>query len=106
VKPAAARAKPPAARAKPAAVRAQPPNPAQAHVPTRPRTTRRPQTERLRQPAQPAGTPPTPRSRRPVPATGAEIFETAVHAAAELAEIGLSVSARALRNAVSRLPRP
>jgi len=31
---------------------------------------------------------------------------TAVQAAAELAEIGLSISARALRNALSRLPRP
>jgi hypothetical protein len=31
---------------------------------------------------------------------------TAVQAAAELAEIGLSMSARALRNALSRLPRP
>jgi hypothetical protein len=29
-----------------------------------------------------------------------------VHAAAELAEIGLSASARALRNALARLPRP
>jgi hypothetical protein len=32
--------------------------------------------------------------------------ETAVQAAAELAEIGLHVGARALRRAVSRLPRP
>jgi hypothetical protein len=31
---------------------------------------------------------------------------TAVQAAAELAEIGLSMSARALRRALSRLPRP
>jgi hypothetical protein len=29
-----------------------------------------------------------------------------VQAAAELAEIGLSISARAVRGAVSRLPRP
>jgi hypothetical protein len=41
-----------------------------------------------------------------VPATGADILGTAVHAVAELAEIGLSVSARALRSALSRLPRP
>jgi hypothetical protein len=80
------------------------------------RTTSRPKTggsartrakpERLPQPAQPAGAPPTPRSRKPVPATGADILGTAVHAVAELAEIGLSVSARALRSALSRLPRP
>ena len=61
---------------------------------------------RLRQPPQPAGTPSGRRSRKPVPASGGEIFGTAVQAAAELAEIGLSVSARALRNAVSRLPKP
>jgi hypothetical protein len=41
-----------------------------------------------------------------VPPKGSDIVSTAVQAAAELAEIGLSVSARALRNAVSRLPRP
>jgi hypothetical protein len=62
--------------------------------------------QRLRQPAQPAGTPPSPPSRGTVPTTGADILGTAVHAAAELAEIGLSASARALRNAVARLPRP
>ena len=62
--------------------------------------------ERLRQPPQPAGTPAPPRPRKPVPASGVEILSTAVQAAAELAEIGLSLSARALRNAVSRLPKP
>jgi hypothetical protein len=41
-----------------------------------------------------------------VPATGADILGTAVQAAAELAEIGLSASARALRGAIARLPRP
>jgi hypothetical protein len=61
---------------------------------------------RLRQPPQPLGTPSGRRSRKPVPASGTEIFGTAVQAAAELAEIGLSVSARALRNAVSKLPKP
>jgi hypothetical protein len=65
-----------------------------------------PKAERLRQPPQPAGVPPTPRSRKPAPVAGADILGTAVQAAAELAEIGLSVSARALRNAVSRLPKP
>jgi hypothetical protein len=34
------------------------------------------------------------------------MLETAVQAAAELAEIGLHASARALRRAVSHLPRP
>ena len=68
-------------------------------------TPRRP--ERLRQPAQPAGVPPTPpRPGQPDQTTGRDILGIAAQAAAELAEIGLSVSARALRNAVSRLPRP
>jgi hypothetical protein len=34
------------------------------------------------------------------------VLETAVQAAAELAEIGLHAGARALRRTVSRLPRP
>jgi hypothetical protein len=44
-------------------------------------------------------------ARKPLPAS-ASVLGTAVQAAAELAEIGLSVSARALRGALSRLPRP
>jgi hypothetical protein len=87
--PTAAKAK---ARAKPAA--------------TPPRPTRRPRPTPLRQPAQPGGTPTVPRPRKPPPVTGTEILGTAVQAAAELAEIGLSASARALRNAISRLPHP
>lgn len=74
-------------------------------APTRMRPpAKRPKQTRLRQPAQPGGTPTAP--RKPVPSTGADVLGTAVQAAAELAEIGLSVSARALRRAVSRLPRP
>ncbi len=42
----------------------------------------------------------------PSPARGTEIVGTAVQAAAELAEIGLSATARAIREAVARLPRP
>ncbi|MDE3133481.1 MAG: hypothetical protein KGL15_05405 [Acidobacteriota bacterium] len=37
---------------------------------------------------------------------GAEIAGTVVRATAELAEIGLTLAARALRSALSRLPRP
>jgi hypothetical protein len=37
---------------------------------------------------------------------GAELVGTAVRAAVELAEIGLTLGARALRLAVSRLPKP
>jgi hypothetical protein len=73
---------------------------------TKPTPATRPAPKRLRQPAQPAGAPPSPRSRGSVPTTGADVIGTAVHAAAELAEIGLTAGARALRNAVARLPRP
>ena len=73
---------------------------------TKPMPATRPALKRLRQPAQPAGAPPSPRSRVSVPNTGADVLGTAVHAAAELAEIGLTAGARALRNAVARLPKP
>ena len=49
---------------------------------------------------------PAPAPRRPAQPAGAELVGTVVQAAAELAEIGLSASARAVRNAVARLPRP
>jgi hypothetical protein len=56
--------------------------------------------------AQPPGTPPTSQERPGDQPTGRHIIGTAAQAAAELAGIGLSLSARALRNAVDRLPRP
>jgi hypothetical protein len=46
------------------------------------------------------------KAAKPEPEPRSDILGTAVQAAAELAEIGLSASARALRGAVSRLPRP
>jgi len=70
------------------------------------RRTARTKPARLAQPEQPAGAPPAPASRKPAPSTGVDILGTTVQAAAELAEIGLSASARALRGAISRLPRP
>jgi hypothetical protein len=68
----------------------------------------RPTAKTLRQPAQPRGIPKARRApkRKPAPASGAEIVGTAIQAVGELAELGLTLSARALRNAVSRLPRP
>jgi hypothetical protein len=66
----------------------------------------KPRAPRLRQPAQPAGTPSAPAGRRPAPASRTEILGTAIQAAAELGEIGLSAGARAIRSAVSKLPRP
>jgi translation initiation factor IF-3 len=61
---------------------------------------------RLEQPAQPTGTPDARRPDHPLPGSRHDLLGTAVQAAAELAEIGLSVGARALRQAVSRLPKP
>src|SRR5689334_1211558 len=57
---------------------------------------------RLRQPAQPRGIPAARRApkRKPAPATGAEIVGTAVQAVGELAEIGVALGTRALRNAL------
>jgi len=63
-------------------------------------------TSRVRQPAQPPGTPPAPSRRRPTPAGGVDLLGSAVHVSAELAEIGISAGARALRGVVARLPRP
>jgi hypothetical protein len=94
----------PTAPAKRAAARTAP---AKAKPATGRARTRTQGPEPIRQPAQPAGTPSQPRANRvPVPPSGAEILGTAVHAAAELAEIGLTAGTRALRNAIARLPRP
>jgi hypothetical protein len=51
-------------------------------------------------PGPPAGEPAAPDQQGPT------LLATAVEAAAELAEIALSLSARAIRAAVNRLPRP
>ena len=57
--------------------------------------------------AHPTTARPAPTSARRVPVArvaGTEVLGTAVQAAAELVEIGLTVGARTLRNALSRLP--
>jgi hypothetical protein len=131
-KPTTVKSKPTAATSKPKAVKPKTAKPRIAQPKTsataKPKTSAPAKTAsianakpaaRLRQPAQPAGTPPrgpssarvparppTTPPRRAGPPTGGEILSTAVQAAAELAEIGLTASARALRNALSRLPRP
>lgn len=97
---AAPRARKPAA-AKPAPTAAKP---APAQTPADGPKARRPQ--RLPQPAQPAGVPPGSHDRPSEEPPGRHLLGTAAQAAAELAEIGLSVSARALRRVVDRLPRP
>jgi hypothetical protein len=41
-----------------------------------------------------------------MPAGRADLISSAVHVSAELAELGLSAGARALRGVVARLPKP
>jgi hypothetical protein len=89
------------------------PRPETPPGPTRPVTRIGPVTQpqaakasRLAQPAQPGGVPKVARTPNVAPATDSDIVGTAVRAAAELAEIGLSAGARAVKGAVSRLPRP
>jgi hypothetical protein len=66
-----------------------------------------PSAARVRQPAQPPGTPTvTAGPRPPVPSGRVDLIGSAVHVSAELAEIGISAGARALRSVVARLPRP
>ncbi|HWF50974.1 MAG TPA: hypothetical protein VG294_10075 [Solirubrobacteraceae bacterium] len=84
---------------RPAAVKSTPASPGATKRAT-------PAPSRVRQPAQPPGTPRATRSRPPIPAAGADLISSAVNVTAELAEMGISAGARALRGVVARLPRP
>jgi hypothetical protein len=57
-------------------------------------------------PPRPAPPPPERDGRRSGPPSGPELVTTAVQAAGELAQIGLTLTARALRSAANKLPRP
>jgi len=119
-RPAPAGAPPVDSRAQePAVVRAATPAKTSAAAKTaatpKAKPARKPATKPRTKPAAAKATPaaaatPTPSAAEPVspaprdPSPG--LLETAVQAAAELAEIGLHAGARALRGAVSRLPRP
>ncbi len=108
--------RPPPAGAPPLDSQAQEPEVAKAAAPAKPKAARKPAAKpraaastRTAPRAKPAAAAkPTPATARPAPprepTPGA--LETAVQAAAELAEIGLHAGARALRGAVARLPRP
>jgi hypothetical protein len=52
-----------------------------------------------------AGTQPSP-NRPPSPPSGTDLVGTAVQAAGELAQLGLTLGTKALRDAVKRVPRP
>jgi hypothetical protein len=49
---------------------------------------------------------PPPPKRPPSPPTGTDLVGTAVQAAGELAQLGLTLGTRALRDVVKRVPRP
>jgi hypothetical protein len=49
---------------------------------------------------------PPPPKRPPSPPSGTDLVGTAVQAAGELAQLGLTLGTRALRDAVKRIPRP
>jgi hypothetical protein len=102
VEPAAATIRQPCAPhtipAEPGAEKAPPPSTAaRPAAEERKRVPLRPDGQRVA--AQKAAKPPAPEARP-------DLFGTAVQAAAEIAEIGLSATARAIRSAISRLPRP
>jgi hypothetical protein len=108
VKAAAAKRPPAATAAKRAPAATKPKRAAKAtaqakHAPAAPRKLHAVKPARAASP-----TTPTVAARpEPAPADAPHgVLETAVQAAAELAEIGLHASARALRRAASRLPRP
>jgi hypothetical protein len=81
------------------------------------RSARRDSAKPAREPAarRPAGVSPsaatraassTPGQRPAKPPEGIELVGTAVQAAGELAQLGLTLGTKALRGAVSRIPRP
>jgi hypothetical protein len=89
------------ASARPAAPKPRARRPASARKPTPVRAG----APSLRRPAGAAAPPPA-RPPRSGPPSGAELVTTAVQAAGELAQIGLTVGGQILKRAVDRLPKP
>ena len=86
-------------------------------APARKPTARKPPAARKGRPAarKPAGVRPsaatkaassTPSKRPAQPPEGVELVGTAIQAAGELAQLGLTLGTKVLRGAVSRIPRP
>ena len=95
--------------AKPARAKAAKPTPGKAAVPAANAPTRQPRPR----PQRPATTSPTaspriaePPRHRPGPPTGTDLLGTAVQAAGEIAQAGVTIGRLILKRAVSRLPRP
>jgi hypothetical protein len=98
----ASRAKPPTSKAKPAKVK-------RAAAKAKPKAARVKPVKRVVPKPEPVtqAPPPTPDDgRRSGPPRGTEIVTTAVQAAGELAQIGVTVGGQLLRRAVRRIPRP
>jgi hypothetical protein len=91
-RPAAAARKPAAAQRKPAAAAKKPP-PTRRPAAVKPSAATRAATS-------------TPGQRPAHPPEGIELVGTAIQAAAELAQLGLTLGTKALRGAVARIPRP
>jgi hypothetical protein len=93
--------------AKPAKAKASKPAKAKAKAAKAAKAKVKP-TKRVAPPPKPAPTrvPPPPDGRPSGPQRGAEIVTTAVQAAGELAQIGVTVGAELLRRAARRIPRP
>jgi hypothetical protein len=101
--------------AKAAAATASTPSPARAKIAkpkpkakAKPRTTARtgPARTGVKQPRRSKVPPAGYAAPRPDEGTGSDPLGTAVQAAGELAQIGLTVSRQALKSALGRLPRP
>jgi hypothetical protein len=75
--------------------RAHRPRPVRAGAPALAESTERARSE-----------PSAPRKRGASPPTGTELVTTAIQAAGELAQIGLTVGGQVLKRAVNRLPKP
>ena len=92
-------------RAKRAAAPAKPAARATAKTPRVTSARRKPAGVRPSAATDAATSRPSPK-RPPSPPSGTDLVGTAVQAAGELAELGLTLGARALRDAVKRIPRP
>ena len=109
----ATKAKPKAARRPKAAAKPKAAAPSVAATPApKPRTPHRPRPVRAGAPALKESTERArleasePRQSRSKPPSGTELVTTAIQAAGELAQIGITVGGQVLKRAVKRLPKP
>jgi hypothetical protein len=94
-KPAAAKPRPAPARPRPTAVPSGGPRPVRAGAPALKESTERARTDA-----------PEPLEHGASPPTGTELVTTAIQAAGELAQIGLTVGGQVLKRTIRKLPKP